>query len=115
MNTAHSLKDGAVFSFLEKKVFDFGDVDEGEQLVHSFNFVNGGDEPLVINKFEVACSCTEALYSKEPILPGEKSQVKITFDTNGKFGYQDRIVSVFSNAIKNPIKLRIKAFVIREK
>lgn len=111
MNTVSPIKGGAVFSFLDKIVFKFPDTLEGEQLTHTFKFKNTGTVPLVITDFKVACSCTKAIYSKEPILSNQESEIEITFDTNGKYGYQDRIISIFSNANKNPIKLRIKVFV----
>lgn len=111
MSTASPAKDGAVFSFLDKTVFKFPDTQEGKQLSHTFRFKNSGTTPLIISDYKVACSCTKAIYSKEPILPNQESQIEITFDTNGKYGYQDRIISIFSNANKNPIKLRVKVFV----
>lgn len=115
MNTVSPVKDGAVFSFLDKTVFKFPDTLEGEQLSHVFKFKNTGTEPLIISDFKVACSCTKAIFSKEPILPNQNGQIEITFDTNGKYGYQDRIISIYSNATKNPFKLRIKVFVYSEK
>jgi hypothetical protein len=111
MNTASPSKGLAVFSFLDKKVFKFPDTQEGRQLSHVFKFKNTGDSPLIISDYKVACSCTKAIYSKSPILPNEESEVKITFDTNGKYGYQDRVISVYSNAVKSPVKLRIKVYV----
>jgi len=114
MSTASPVKDGAVFSFIEKTVFKFPDTPEGEQLSHTFKFKNSGNIPLIISDYKVACSCTKAIYSKEPILPNQESQIDITFDTNGKYGYQDRIISIHSNATKSPLKLRIKVFVFKE-
>ena len=111
IGTASPSKDGAVFSFIGKTMFMFADVKEGEQLSHTFEFTNSGSEPLIISGYKVACSCTKAIFSKEPILPGYKSQITITFDSKGKYGFQDRIIKVYSNAKRNPIKLRIKVFV----
>jgi hypothetical protein len=111
IGTASPSMDGAVFSFVGKTMFMFADVKEGEQLSHTFEFTNSGNEPLVISDYQVACSCTKAIFSKEPILPGQKSVIEITFDTKGKYGYQDRIIKIFSNAKKSPVKLRIKVFV----
>lgn len=111
MNTVSPLKGGAVFSFLGKTTFKFDDTKEGKQLSHVFKFKNSGDEPLIINDYKVACSCTKAEFSKSPILPGTESEILITFDTNGKHGYQDRVISIYSNANKSPVKLRIKVYV----
>jgi len=114
IGTASPTKDGAVFSFVGKPLFMFADAKEGEQLSHAFKFTNTGNEPLIISDYQVACSCTKAIYSKAPILPGQSSEIIITFDTKGKYGYQDRVVKLYSNANKNPVKLRIKVFVYSE-
>jgi len=111
IGTASPTKDGAVFSFVGKTMFMFADVKEGEQLSHTFEFTNTGNQPLIISEYKVACSCTKAEFLKAPILPGQKSEIIITFDTKGKYGYQDRIIKIYSNANKSPIKLRFKVFV----
>ena len=111
LSAAPSVKDRAVLSFYEK-AFAFPDVKEGVVLSHEFEFINSGDQPLIIDRYAVACSCTKAFFSKEPILPGGKSSVKIEFDTNDKYGYQNRIIEVYSNASKKPQKLKIKVVVI---
>jgi hypothetical protein len=111
MNTVSPIKGGAVFSFLNKTTYKFTDTQEGVLLTHVFKFKNIGYQPLAISDYKVACSCTKAKFSKEPILPGQESAIEVMFDTNGKFGYQDRILSIYSNAKKSPIKLRIKVYV----
>lgn len=113
INTASPLLGEAVFSFLDKTTYKFEDTKQGEQLSHVFKFKNTGDSPLLIDTYRVACSCTKAIYSKEPILPGQEGQIEITFDTKGKFGYQDRIIEIFSNA-KKSVKLRIKVYVYNQ-
>lgn len=111
MNTVSPSKGGAVFSFLNKTTFKFSDTEEGRQLSHVFKFKNTGDSPLVISEYKVACSCTKANFSKEPIMPGQESSIEVTFDTDGKYGYQDRAISVYSNAKKSLVKLRIKVYI----
>lgn len=109
--TAFPSNGQAVFSFLEKTTFKFADTKQGQQLSHTFKFKNIGNVPLVISNYKVKCSCTKAEFSKQPIMPNQQSQITITFDTNGKYGYQDRIISIYSNAKKSPVKLRIKVYV----
>jgi len=109
--TAFPSNGQAVFSFLEKTTFKFPDTKQGQQLSHTFKFKNTGNAPLVISSYKVKCSCTKAVFTKQPIMPNQQSQITITFDTNGKYGYQDRIIYIYSNAKKSPIKLRIKVYV----
>jgi len=109
--TAFPSNGQAVFSFLDKTTFKFPDTKQGQQLSHTFKFINIGNAPLIISNYKVKCSCTTAVFSKQPIMSNQQSQITITFDTNGKYGYQDRIISIYSNAKKSPVKLRIKVYV----
>ena len=111
LTTALPVKGEAVFSFLGRTTFKFPDTKQGKQLSHTFKFKNTGNAPLVISSFKVKCSCTKAVFTKQPIMPNQQSEITITFDTNGKYGYQDRIIYIYSNAKKSPIKLRIKVYV----
>ncbi|MFK8038484.1 MAG: DUF1573 domain-containing protein [Crocinitomicaceae bacterium] len=110
-SAASPLKDGAALLF-SKKSFTFDDTEEGVLLKHKFAFKNNGNEPLIIDTYKVSCSCTKLIFPKEPILPGQESDMTVLFDTNKKYGYQNRIIEVFSNASKKPIKIRIKVNVI---
>ena len=112
MNSAFVLTDGAEFSFLDRKTHKFAATNEGILLEHDYEFVNSGDAPLIISKYEVACSCTKATFPEEPIMPGQKAKIHITFDTNDKYGFQHRKVFIFSNASKKPIVLSFKVTVI---
>ena len=98
----------AEFSF-DKRIHKFEEVDEGTQLEHVFTFENKGDVPMVISKYEVECDCTKAIYPKEPILPGEKGEIKVTFDTKGKLGWQYRKVQLYANTKKTPYWIEIRA------
>ncbi|HYG52420.1 MAG TPA: DUF1573 domain-containing protein [Flavobacteriales bacterium] len=104
----------AEFSFIttSKK---FPKTKQGEVLKFDYEFTNTGDQPLVISEIKVACSCTKYEFPKEPIMPGQKSVIKLTFDTKSVYGLQDRTLDVYSNAKKNPFKLRFKVNVMEEK
>ena len=88
------------------KVHRSGKVAEGEQLKYTYQFTNIGDTPLLFLKYEVACPCTVVTLPEAPILPGEKADVLVEFDTTDKIGYQDRTVTIYSNALKSPHEIR---------
>lgn len=111
MNSAFVLTDGAEFSFNDRSI-KFPDTHEGIELSHDYPFTNTGDEPLIIEGYEVACSCTKITYPKKPIAPGEKGIVHLTFDTNGKYGFQSRKVHIKTNASKRPTVISFKVTVI---
>lgn len=99
----------------DNPVHKFADTREGELLSHVFTITNTGDAPLIISDYKVACPCTKAELPSNPILPGKSYQMKITFDTKGKYEWQDRAILLQTNTKKKEEKLRIKVYVIPEK
>jgi len=95
----------------EQKTQNFSKVKPGHVLEFDYAFSNYGDEPLIINNIEVSCSCTKFIFPKRPIATKEKDTIHVTFDTNHKIGYQDRILLVNSNAENSPTKIRFKGMV----
>ncbi len=86
----------------EKSTFDFGDVVQGEKVEHTFRFKNVGNVPLVITNVQVTCGCTTPKgWERDPIKPGESSELTVSFNSSGKYGKQEKVVTVVSNAI-NP-------------
>ena len=110
-NSAFVLTDGAEFSFNDRS-HKFPDTNEGVLLEHDFPFTNTGDEALIISDYKVACSCTKITFPKEPIAPGKTGVVHLSFDTNGKYGFQSRKVEIHSNASKKPTVISFKVTVI---
>ena len=49
--------------------FDFGTINDGDQVQHTFEFTNSGDEPLIISNAKGSCGCTVPTWPKEPIAP----------------------------------------------
>ncbi|MFT4677951.1 MAG: hypothetical protein ACI84C_001039 [Flavobacteriales bacterium] len=98
----------------EDGVHKFPKTEEGDQLSHTFNFENTGDAPLIISSYKVECTCTIAAYSKEPILPGAKGSVVVTFDTNEKIGWQYRQIDLYANTKKSPTTLEIRVKILND-
>jgi len=80
-----------------QSVQKFGKIDEGTKVELEYNFVNNSDEPIIINDFKVNCTCTIVNFSKSPIKPNEKSVVSVSFDSEGKIGYQERKIELLTN------------------
>jgi hypothetical protein len=104
-NSALSFSQQAELKFKDK-VHRFGKVNEGVQLSYAYRFTNTGDTPLIFLKYDVACVCTVVDFPEAPVLPGENGLVLVQFDTSGKIAYQDREITIYSNAIKSPHKIR---------
>lgn len=95
--------------------YNFGFVHEGDLVSMQFEFENVGTEPLIISDYKVECSCTVMEKPLKPILPKEKSILKIKFDTANKYDRQDRTITIISNAKNSPSELRFKGVVLKPK
>lgn len=91
---------------------DFGRVIEGEKITYAFRFTNTGKGNLVITSVSSSCGCTVPQYTKEPVKPGETGNIKVTFDSSNRRGFQHKSVSVVTNTQPNTTVLHIKAQVV---
>ena len=62
-------------------VYEFGKVEQGEQVTHMFRFTNQGEQELRIESVKTSCGCTAAVISEEVIPPGKEGTISATFDT----------------------------------
>jgi hypothetical protein len=96
---AQTLPAGAAITW-EKNTHDFGEINEGEKVEHSFKLTNTGSEPLVITNIQVTCGCTTPKgWPRDPIAPGKKAEIVVQFNSTGKIGRQNKVVTVVSNAV----------------
>ncbi|WP_443939702.1 DUF1573 domain-containing protein [Pedobacter sp. MW01-1-1] len=89
--------DAPVITF-EREIFDFGKIKQGDVVTHEFKFKNTGKNPLIIAEATATCGCTIPQWPREPILPGKESLIKVSFNSTGKMGMQDKVVTITSNA-----------------
>ena len=94
----------------EKTTHDFGTFSEEDPVVtYIFKFTNKGDAPLVIHQAVASCGCTVPEYTKEPIKPGAKGEIKVTYNGAGRFPGQFRkTITIHSNADNDLVRLYIK-------
>lgn len=102
---------GPVMTF-DEKTHDFGTIKEADgPVTHIFEFTNTGNEPLVILAVNASCGCTRPEYPKEPIKPGKKGKIKVTFNPAGRPGEFSKDIKVRTNGSKRPI-LKITGTVV---
>jgi len=85
----------AVLTF-ESDVVDYGTIDQGGEPLRLAKFTNTGTEPLIISGAKGSCGCTVPNWPKDPIMPGESSQIEIRYDTK-RVGAINKTVTVTSN------------------
>lgn len=75
----------------------------------SFVFTNVGTAPLVINQAFASCGCTVPTYTKDPVKPGEKGTIDVTYNGKGKYpGRFSKSIVVRSNAKTEIVRLTIE-------
>jgi hypothetical protein len=98
---------GPKISFSET-THDYGTVEKASDGNCEFEFTNKGNEPLILSNVRASCGCTAPTWSKEPIMPGQKSTIKVHYNTNNVGGF-NKSITVTSNAVDNPrVVLKIK-------
>ena len=76
---------------------DFGSVLQGKTVEHTFVFENKGTEDLWIKEVTTSCGCTAALVSSNVVKPGEKGEIKVSYDSQGRAANVSRTITVVSN------------------
>ncbi len=108
---ASSNENVAIISFVEKE-HDFQEVKQGDVVEHTFYFKNTGKLPLLIAGVQTTCGCTATKWSNQPILPESRGSITVQFNTSGKQGIQNKIVTVKSNASNQIERIIIKANIL---
>ncbi|AMP99968.1 hypothetical protein AY601_3095 [Pedobacter cryoconitis] len=88
--------DAPVISF-KQGMYNFGKIVQGESVHYEFKFTNTGKSPLIITNATATCGCTIPEIPKEPIKPGADGVIKVVFNSAGKMGMQDKVVTITSN------------------
>lgn len=97
----------------ESEVIDYGEITKGSDGVRTFVFTNTGTIPLVIKNVTSSCGCTIPSKPEDPVLPGEKGEIKVKYDTN-IVGPIRKTITVYSNAEEPAKSIKIKGRVLEE-
>ena len=94
----------------DKLTHDFGTFSEKNPVVTCvFTYTNVGEEPLIINQAIASCGCTVPENTKTPVKPGEKGEIKVTYNGTGKFpGHFKKSITVRTNGAVEMTRLYIE-------
>ncbi len=93
-----------------KDAIDYGTIKQDADGNRTFSFTNNGTTPIIISEAHGSCGCTVPTYPKEPIMPGQKGEIKVHYDTH-RVGPFSKSVTVNSNAKNSPVVLKISGTV----
>ena len=89
--------------------------EEVGQATCTFEFTNTGATPLIVNSVRASCGCTTPSYTKEPVLPGNKGEIKVAYSTTNRVGAFEKTVTVFTNVPDTTYRLVIRGEVLPRK
>lgn len=89
----------------------FGKIKQNVPVTYLFTFTNRSVKPAVIEFANAECGCTTPEYSKDPILKGKTSTIKVTFNAAAMGIFKKNINVKFAN-IQLPLVLSIDGEVV---
>lgn len=94
----------------DKLVHNFGSFSEkSPKVTCTFTYTNIGEQPLYINQAVASCGCTVPEYTKTPVQPGEKGEIKVTYNGTGKFpGHFKKSITIRTNGAVEMTRLYIE-------
>ncbi len=95
--------------------YDFGQIQEGDKVEHTYKLTNTGTENLIIADVRVGCGCTVADFTKEPVPTGGVGEVSIVFDSTEKEGHTEKALNVYTNTEHTPTTLAFMADISKAK
>ena len=100
---------------LDAYTWDFGQVEEGEVLRHSFELKNESKNVMNIKDTDTSCGCTASQAKKRRLMPGESTTIEVQFNSKGYSGYTSQFIYVHTDSLDNPIiRYIIKADVVKK-
>ncbi len=89
------------------EIYEFGSIEQNVPATAEFVLTNEGKQPLIITDVKKTCGCTVPAYNDEPIMPGESSTIKATYNAK-KAGPFTKTVKVYTTLSDQPILLKLK-------
>lgn len=108
---------GAVFAqspdgiSFKETTHSFGKIKQNVPATYVFTFTNTASKPAVIEFAQAECGCTTPVYSKDPILKGKKSTIKVTYNAASPGTFKKNVNVKFANA-QAPVVLTISGEVV---
>jgi hypothetical protein len=81
---------------LKENTYSFGKIPQGRPVVHVFEVINTGADPLLLENVLASCGCTTPEWSRDPIAPGAMAPIKVGYNAYGE-GHFNKTVTIFYN------------------
>jgi hypothetical protein len=95
-----------------EKLYEFGEIAEGDIVEHKFLFKNIGNAPLMIKSASATCGCTVPSYPYLELAPGEKGHIGVHYSSVGKSGENSAEITIHTNGDPEIVNLKIHGTVV---
>jgi hypothetical protein len=97
-------------ALFEERSWDFGAVERGKTLVHSFRMTNPTDRPVQVESVRSSCGCLTVVPTKVRLDPGQAKNIDVHVDTSRLIGHKTMTVYVlFSEPWAGEVRLQVDA------
>ena len=85
--------------------FNFGTIPQGKPVYHFFEVTNTGKDPMVLANVQTSCGCTTPEWSKEPIMPGATSKIRIGYNAASEGHFEKFITITYNQNLTKQVKI----------
>lgn len=81
---------------LREAAHNFGKIPQGRPATYTFEIVNTGSTPLLLDNVHASCGCTTPEWSRAPILPGATAQIKVGYNAYAEGTFSKTVTIVYN-------------------
>ena len=89
---------------VDQDIFDFGKINQGEKVLHTFKVKNAGNADLFIKRVRPTCGCTVVEASAGTLKPNEVTEIKVIFDSKNYRKQVNKYIHIESDDPETPNK-----------
>ena len=86
-----------------KTEHNFGKIQQGKPQKATFKMTNTGGSPVIITNAKGSCGCTNIVYPKQPVLPGQTINVTVTYDAEERGSFEKTVILTLNIEKIDPI------------
>ncbi len=105
-------ENGPIMTF-ESMSVDYGTIEQHADPLRVLKFTNTGKEPLVIKNAKGSCGCTVPTWPKEPIMPGQTSEIEVRYATN-RLGKINKTIKITTNEGPDPHVIKVVGNILQK-
>lgn len=83
---------------LKENKYDFGKIQQNRPVIHQFEIVNKGKEPLKLDNVQASCGCTTPEWSRDPIAPGATATIKVGYNAAAEGPFSKNITIQYNGS-----------------